>query len=129
MTNTNIEIMDRIVDSLVAGKKLSEALSEVYSKRNVAIPFTGEMFDVSILDLHMTARTSNALMRAKLHTLNDVVVYNQVKNIMRVRNFARSGCVELMETILDYCWDKMNNDEKVEFLIDVVERNSNNIRK
>jgi len=128
MTNTNIEIMDRIVDSLAAGNKLSCALSEVYSKRNVAIPFNWSLFDVRIIDLDMTSRTTNALMRAKLTTLNDVLMYNAANNIISVRNFAKSGCIELMETIVDYAWDKMTSKERVAFLIDVVERNSDNIR-
>lgn len=129
MTNTNIEIMDRIIDSLAAGKKFSHALSEVYNKRNVVIPFNEEMFNVSLLNLHMSNRTTNALMRAKLRTLNDVLIYNQTRNIMTVKNFAKSGAIELMETIVDYAWNKMNPKERAEFLIDVVERNSENICK
>lgn len=128
MTNTNIEIMDRIVDSLAEGKKLSCALADVYSKRNIAVPFNWSMFEVSLMDLNMSSRTTNALLRTKLRTLNDVLMYNAANNIISVKNFAKHSCIELMETIVDYAWDKMTSKERVEFLIDVVERNSDNIR-
>lgn len=127
MTTTNIEIMDHIVDSLAAGQKLSHALSEVYNKRNVAIPFNWKMFDVKIMDLGMTSRTTNALIRAKCHTINDVLMYNAANNIISIRNFAKHSCIELMETIVDYSWNQMTPKERVAFLIDVVERNSDNI--
>ena len=74
MTQRNIDIMDRIVDELAKGKKLSEALSTVYIKRNVVIPYNDEMFDIQIPDLKLSNRAVGCLMRNKLTTINDVII-------------------------------------------------------
>ena len=36
--------------------------------------------------------------------------------------------IEVFEAILDACWDSMTEERKISFLIDTVERNSDNIR-
>lgn len=84
MTQRNIDIMDKLVDMLIDGDNLSAALGKVYSKRKVRIPYTEEILTVSVQKMGLPQRVSNALMRAKLHTLNDVVEYcqdNQIKEI------------------------------------------------
>lgn len=116
--------IDRITNELAAGKKISEALSTIYSKRRVSIPCSkSERFEVDVRELGMSNRTTNALMRAKLRTLNDIIDYVHLYKITDVRNMGTSSCVEIMETILNYAWDKMSDKEKAEFLIDTVVRN------
>ena len=128
MTQKNIDVMDRIVNELAVGRKISDALSKVYVKRHIAIPYTEDMLRVRIVDLGFSRRTSNTLLRARLHTLNDVVNFAQNNKITTVRNLGNNSARELLETILDYCWDHMTEVEKTDFLIDTVTRNSNNIR-
>lgn len=128
MTQKNINTMNTIVEEMAAGKKLSQALKTVYSKRNVIIPYKEEIFNVSVLSLKMSSRTSNALMRSRLKTLGDVIDYCQNKKITTVSCMGPMSAVELFETILDYCWKHMSQNERVSFLIDTVERNEQNIR-
>ena len=128
MTQRNIDIMDIIVSKMTEGDTLSKALQRVYNKRNVAIPYDTADFDVEILSLNMSNRTTNALMRAKLVTLGDVIRFCGMEKITTIRNFGHSAGIELFETILNYCWDKMNQDEKTVFLIDTVERNTCHIK-
>lgn len=128
MTQKNIYVMDVIVDKMADGTKLSKALEQVYNKRRVYIPYKEEIFNVLVLDLDMSNRTANGLMRARLKTLADVICFCQDKKITDVATLGKSSGTEVLETILDYCWDNMSEKEKVAFLIDTVERNSKYIR-
>jgi DNA-directed RNA polymerase alpha subunit len=129
MTQRNIDVMDIIVNKMVEGEKLSKALEYVYTKRKVAIPFNDEDFDVGLDTLKMTMRTTNALRAVGAYTINDVIEVHQRISLKNIRNLGRKSGIELLETILDYCWDRMDNNERTLFLIDTVERNSDNIRE
>lgn len=129
MTQRNIDVMDIIVSKMAEGAKLSEAMQFVYNKRSVAIPFRDEMFNVPFDVLNMSNRTVNALMRAKARTIHDVIDMCSGDKFNKIRNFGRLSQIELLESILDYCWSQMENNERVNFLIDVVERNQNYIRE
>lgn len=128
MTQTNINTMDLIIDKMAEFKSLSRALRHVYKKRNVAIPFNDKTFDIEVLKLDVHSRASNALMRSGLKTLNDVIDYAEDHNLGKVKNLGKVSAIEVMETMLDIAWSKMNEDERVAFLIDIVERNEDNLR-
>jgi DNA-directed RNA polymerase alpha subunit len=128
MTQTNINTMDAIVNELAAGKKISEALSTVYNKRCVSIPCNDELLNTDIKSLHMSMRTTNALLRGGIKTIADVVEYCTKNKITTVKTFGTASGIELFETILNYMWNRMSKNERVDFLIDVVERNTNNLK-
>ena len=121
----NNQIMDIIIYKLKTGKTISQALKTVYTKRSIAIPFNDEMLEVPIKNLDMSPRTTNALMRAHLDTIKDVIDY---KEITKVKNLGKVGIIEFFETTLDWCWDHMNRREQAEFLLDVIDRNGCHIR-
>ena len=129
MTQKNIEIMDLIVDKMVAGKKLSEALKDVYTKRRVEIPFNDKDLDVRVDSIGMSNRAAFALMRGKMMTLSDVVAYCEKQKITTVNLLGRMAGIEAFETILDYMWSKMPKSERAEFLMDVIEINEENLRE
>ena len=129
MTQKNIDIMDAIVDRMISGKKLSEALKIMYTKRNVQFPYFEHVTNKNVRELGMSVRTTNSLLRAKLRTIGDVVDFCGTKKITEVNNFGMSSGVELFETILDLCWSYMTTEERTEFLIDTIERNSKYLRK
>lgn len=128
MTQKNIEIMDIIVSKMGEGDTLSMALKRVYNKRNVVIPYNEEWLDCELTALKMSPRTTSALLRNKLRTIKDVVEYTDYNKITNLSTFGRVSAIELFAKILDYCWDCMSQKEKDIFLIDTVERNSNNLR-
>lgn len=123
MTEKNIDIMNRIVDELAAGNKLSEALKTVYAKRNVEMLFGDRTFDVSVLDINLSKRTTRALLRLELNTINDVIEYAQHHKLTDIKNLGVGSATELLETILDYYWSILDVNERTNFLIDIVERN------
>lgn len=128
MTQRNIDVMDMIVGKMAEGDTLSKALKRVYDKRNVVIPYNEEIYDVAITSLPMSNRTTNALMRGRLKTIGEVIEFCKTQKITQVTNLGRSSGIELFETILDYCWDHLSQEERVSFLIDTVERNGEHIR-
>ena len=128
MTQRNIDAMDCIVDKIGEFKSISRALKCVYSKRDVEIPFNDKMFDVELSTLKMSKKAINALMRAGLKTINDVIKYTEDRSLKKIKNFGETSGVELLETILDLAWIKMTEEEKVAFLIDVVQRNEEHLR-
>ncbi len=128
MTQRDIEIMDVIVDKMVEGATLSQALKDVYAIRNVCIPYNKENFNISIQALKMSCRATNGLLRVGMRTLGDVVDYCNKHKITDIPNMGKGSGLEVFETILDYCWNKMTTKERTEFLIDTVVRNSINIR-
>ena len=128
MTQRNIDVMDMIVSKMAEGDTLSQALKRVYNKRNVAIPYNEEIYDVAVTSLSMSNRTVNALMRGRLKTIGEVIEFCKTQKVTEVINLGRNSGIELFETILDYSWDHMSQKERVSFLIDTVERNSEHIR-
>ena len=128
MTQRNIDVMDIIVSKMAEGKTLSRALKTVYTKRNVAIPYCEEAFDVPLTTFNLSLRSRNTIARTGFSTVNDVIRFKQYDDFKNMRGFVRSAYVELLEKILDYSWDNMSQKARTDFLIDIVERNSNNIR-
>lgn len=128
MTQRNVDAMDIIVNKMANGAKLSNALKCVYSTRNVCIPYKEEYRDVLLIDFGLSNRSANALLRARMRKLGDVIDFCSTNKITSITGVGRDSGTEIFETILDYCWDKMDGDERESFLIDTVERNSSYIR-
>ena len=128
MTQKNIDTMDLIVSKMAHGKTLSRALHEVYTKRNVVIPYREKWMECELTSLKMTLRTTQALLRNKMKTIGDIVNYTNEYKITSLKTFGKVSAIELFESILDYCWRHMTQNEKDKFLIDTVQRNSENFR-
>ena len=129
MTQRNIDIMDVIVEKVIRGASISDALKDVYKKRNISLQFSDEDLNVDVDKLGMSNRTTFALKRGKMFTLADVVGYCEKQKITTVNLLGVNAGVETFETMLNYLWGKMDEQKKVEFLIDVVKRNEANIRE
>lgn len=128
MTQKNIDVMDIIVNKMVEGDKLSKALQRVYDKRNVVMPQNEKLHGIKIIDLDMSTRTKNALMRNRLTTIGEVIKYANKNGVKNLKGFGFNSGIELFEAILDLHWGYMTKEERVNFLIDTVERNQDNIR-
>lgn len=126
MTQMNIDRMDIIVNELMSGIKIADALKKVYKQRHIILPHDEELLKVGLEKLNMSNKTTNALFRNRMQTLNDVVNYCNVHKITNLKLFGRSAGIELFESILNYMWDNMSNEERKYLLIDIVERNEDN---
>jgi DNA-directed RNA polymerase alpha subunit len=129
MTQKNIDVMDIIVSKMAEGVSLSKALKLVYNQRNVCIPYNDSDFDVSVMDLGLSIRATNALIRTKLRTLGSVIEFCNENKITDIINLGKNSGIEIFEAILDYRWSHMSQNERTSFLIDTVERNQDYIRE
>lgn len=129
MTQRNIDVMDIIVSKMAEGAKFSKALKLVYHKRNVCIPYNDSDFDVSVMDLGLSSRATNALLRTKLRTLGSVIEFCNENKITNIINLGKNSGIEIFEAVLDYRWKHMSHSERTLFLIDTVERNQDYIRE
>ena len=127
MTQRNIETMSTIVSRLADGAKFSDALKTVYSKRKVQIPYDDVNIETQITSLGLSMRITNALLRAKLNTIGDVIAFCADKSITSIPTMGKSSGVELFEAVLNCCWDGMSADSRERFLINTVELNSDNV--
>ena len=127
MTQQNINVMDTIVNNLAVGKTISAALKAVYKTRNVAIPFDDKFKNISIDKLDISAPVRNTLKRAHLYTIGDIMKFGENIGIQEIRGMGTIKGIQMMESILNYAWDHMSVDERTEFLIDTVERNTEHI--
>ena len=127
MKQNNIDTMDRIVDILATGCKFSEALSKVYNKRHVMIPYNTSVFDIEVQNLKLDVRVINSLRRAGLHTLNAIVEYGDLHRFTEIKGMGVNAATTLLEAILNFCWDNMSKEERTYFLIETVERNEANL--
>ena len=123
MTQRNIDAMDAIVNKLADGKKFSDALKTVYNKRKVRVPYNDVNLSAHVTSLGMSMRTTNALLRAKLNTIGDVISFCNTEKLTDLSSMGKASGVEVLETILNYCWDNMSEDSKELFLINTVELN------
>lgn len=128
MTQKNIDVMDIIVSKLKTGTNFSKALELVYDKRTVCIPYDESMFEIKVEAIKKSAGLTNLLLRNKIKTLNEAIDFCTEYGVLQLKGCGKKYGTELFENILDYRWDHMTEKERVEFLIDTVERNSNNIR-
>jgi hypothetical protein len=120
--------MDIIVTKIANGASFSKALEYVYAKRTVRIPYNEKYGEELVIEFGLSRRSTNALLRAKLRTIGDVIDFCKEKKITEISGLGVGSGIEVFESILDYCWGKMSNDERTYFLIDVVENNSDYIR-
>lgn len=129
MTELNINCMDRVVDELAKGKTISEALESVYYKRKVRVPIRDNITSIKIEDLGLAGRTTNAIKRAHLNTIGDVVEFvERGRNMTDIPALGRVSIRDFMEAVLNHSWNLMSLQEKVDFLMTTVERNVCNIR-
>ena len=123
MTERNIDIMDHIVDELMGGKKISEALATFYSKRRVKIPYDETLFNTPVLETTLPNRIVNILMRNKLTSIEEVIQFSKENSLDKIQWFGKQSAMQLLEFILDMAWDRMDEEQRFEFLVDFVESN------
>ena len=129
MTQKNIDIMDLIVTKLAEGVPFATALKETYIKRSVSIPFNDTQLNVSIDKLGMSKKITYALIRGGISTIADIVQYCKRQKITTLKGVGVSMGIEVFEAMLNYLWDNMSTSERVDFLIDIVEKNEDNLRE
>lgn len=109
--------IDKIIDLLRGGTKISGAIKEVYGSQKISLSFNEKDFNVPLIELQISNRSYNALKRKGLNTLNDVVEYFNNQGWNSIRNFGKKSATEMFEKFIDVAWENMNDMQKAAFLL------------
>lgn len=128
LSENNLVVMNQLVDLMLNGLSISDALKTVYTQRRLTIPCDEMLFAVEITKLKMSKRATNALLNAKIHTLNDLVEYCETNKITNIRSCGANTTIEIMEAILNYYWKKTDTQHRLALLSEIVVANEKNLK-
>lgn len=89
----------------------------------VSIPFGKKGCDTSIDELDFSVRAMNALKRAGLFTIGDIIDCIESGKLSQIRNLGRKTVSEIQTTVLVFGYDKLTAYEKRQFFCDVLQMN------
>lgn len=90
---------------------------------HVSIAFTKSSCDESVDAIEFSVRSSNALKRSGCMTIGDVVDAITNDELVHIRNLGKKSLSEIKTRILQFGYEHLNEKEKLDFFIDIVERN------
>ena len=114
----------RMMD-LINERGLVQAVHDVFgSNINIEIWFDGCVCETSIDDINFSVRSLNALKRAGLFTIGDVVDAIANDGLLCIRNLGRKSVNEIKTRIFAYGYEKLSANGKGEFIRRLLSRNS-----
>lgn len=103
---------------------LAVALHQVFgSNVKVRLGFSKLDCNANIEALMLSVRSCNALCRAHIFTLGDLIDRLDDGSLKNVRNLGAKSYSEIQTKILVYGFEQLSQSEKIEFLSSVVESN------
>ena len=103
---------------------LVPTLDEVFGKNiRVRVPFYHNGCTTDIDELDFSVRSSNAMKRAGLMTVGQVIDALLDGRMKNVRNLGRKSYVEIQTKILQFGYDNLPENEKKRFFVELVEDN------
>ena len=118
-----IEIVNELLRS-ANENGLLPTLDGVFGKEiNVSIAFSQRACDTSIDELDFSVRASNALKRASVFTIGEVIDLIANEDLTRIRNLGRKTINEIKTRILMYGYDQLTAQERKQFLYELLKTN------
>ncbi len=110
---------------LINERGLIQALHDVYgSGIHVEIGFCAAACETSIDDINFSVRAQNALKRAGLFTVRNVIEAISSDGLLQIRNLGRKSMNEIKTRILAFGYDQLSPAGKAEFIHDLMNRNT-----
>ncbi|MBP3322142.1 MAG: hypothetical protein J6M12_07280 [Clostridia bacterium] len=104
---------------------LTDALYVAFGNTvNVCIYFGSLSCNTRTDELDFSVRAMNALKRAGLTTVGQVIDCIASGELPRIRNLGKKTISEIKTGIMEFGYQALSDKEKKEFLLDVVERNT-----
>jgi DNA-directed RNA polymerase alpha subunit len=109
----------------IANIGLVEVLNVVFGKNiSVLVPFTKNACNTSVDDLDFSVRASNALKRAGVFTVGDIIdLIMGEEGLKKVRNLGKKTENEIKTKVLAFGYSRLTENEQKQFLIEVINRN------
>ena len=93
-----------------------------YARMNLG--FTKKICDVPVEELSLSVRGFNVLKRSNLNTIGDVIDAMNEKKLMTLRNLGEKTSREIKAKIVDFGYNALSEQDKKEFLLEIVKLNS-----
>lgn len=107
---------------------LVQTLHRVFGKNiKINIGFSKSAYDTTIDDLVLSVRSHNALRRANIATIGDLVERLNEGGLKSIRNLGVKSFSEIQTKILVYGFEQLSEKEKHTFFNYLVENNTMNI--
>ena len=90
----------------------------------VEIGFTASMCAMSIDEINFSVRSMNALRRAGIFTIGDLIKALSGNELIKVRNLGKKSLNEIKTKTLAYGFDRLSPYDKQKFFEDLASRNS-----
>lgn len=118
---------DEVVIELYHSAKengLIPTLHGVFGKNiKVTVPFSQKACDTEIDVIDFSVRATNALKRAGLFTIGDVIDSISRENLSKIRNLGKKTANEIQTHILAFGYERLTETEKRCFFYDLIENN------
>lgn len=125
--------MDRngIIDSLILGEErygLAALLDYIFGGNiTVKLQYSLRDCESSIDELNLSVRSNNALRRAGIDTMGELIDRLNEGDIKSIRNLGRKSYSEIQTKMAVYGYDKLTYQERREFFNDLLEENISNM--
>jgi len=104
---------------------LIQVIHDVYgSNIKVEIGFSNAACETSIDDINFSVRSQNALKRAGLFTVRNVIEAISHDGLLQIRNLGKKSMNEIKTRILAFGYDQLSVTGKLEFVRDLMKRNT-----
>ena len=101
------------------------ALHRVFGTNiKVRIGYSKSACNVSIDEMYLSVRSHNALRRAGIQTIGDLIEWLNEGTLKNIRNLGAKSFREIQTKILVYGFERLSEKEKEEFFCDLAECNS-----
>ena len=95
----------------------------IWPKVSVSIAFTKKACETNIDDIEFSVRANNALKRAGYFVIEDIVNALSNETLIHIRNLGKKTFNEIQTKILVFGYERLTEKEKLQFFVDLVERN------
>lgn len=89
----------------------------------VKIAFSKKACETNIDELEFSVRANNAMKRAGLFTIGDIVDLIANEQLATIRNLGKKTENEIKTKILNFGYERLTDKEKKQFFLDVIENN------
>ena len=84
---------------------------------NVRLQFSSEMCAMTVDELNFSVRATNALRRAGIFTVGEVLDAISDGRLLGIRNLGRKSLNEIKTRLLSFSFDQLNSAEKQDFFL------------
>ncbi len=103
---------------------LVETLHRVFGGNiAVSVGFSKAACDTPIEELALSVRSYNALRRAEIKAVGDLIARLNIGEVKKIRNLGDKSYSEIQTKVLLFGYERLNDAKKTEFFLDLLNEN------